>query len=234
MRTLVVSAALVFAARHASAQAALSAAKKAAQNAVVATNAHTDAMQRPEAQSQPKAAAPAPKTAAPAPKTEAAPTKPAPVATAKKAASAAASKAQEKSDAAAQTPAGTQAPGTQLDVATADTSSPPPSIMREVFGYAKEGRRDPFVSLLTTSELRPTMSDLRLTTILQDLGGRNSVAILRDVASNTQYRVRVGSTLGRMRVSAIRGLTVLLTIDEFGTTRQDSLVLRDSTKVRKP
>jgi len=35
-----------------------------------------------------------------------------------------------------------------------------------------------------------------------------------------------------MRVSAIRQKTVLFTIDEFGTTRQDSLVLGDSTKVR--
>jgi hypothetical protein len=35
-----------------------------------------------------------------------------------------------------------------------------------------------------------------------------------------------------MRVSAIRQKSILFTIDEFGTTRQDSLVLGDSTKVR--
>lgn len=117
---------------------------------------------------------------------------------------------------------------------TKDTAGPPPSIMREVFEYAREGRRDPFVSLLTTTELRPTLSDLRLTSVLLDLGGRNSVAILRDLTTNEQHRVRVGSTLGRMRVTAIRPGTVLMTIDEFGMTRQDSLVLRDSTKVRRP
>jgi len=109
---------------------------------------------------------------------------------------------------------------------------PPPSILREAYDYGKDGRRDPFVSLLTTNDLRPTMSDLRLTGILFDHLGRRSVATLRDVATNAQYRVMTGSTLGRMRIAAIRLKTVLFTIDEFGTTRQDSLVLGDSTKAR--
>jgi hypothetical protein len=123
-------------------------------------------------------------------------------------------------------------PGGRLDVATRDTGGPPPTIMREEFEYSRGGRRDPFVSLLTTNELRPTISDLRLTSILFDMSGRRSVAILRDVATNAQYRVTNGSTLGRMRVAAIRITAVVFTIDEFGTTRQDSLVLRDSTKAR--
>jgi hypothetical protein len=124
--------------------------------------------------------------------------------------------------------------GTKLDVAppAADTVAPLPSIMREVFEYSRDGRRDPFVSLLTTNELRPAMSDLRLTSILYDHTGRRSLAILRDIGTNAQYRVTEGSTLGRMRVSAIRVKTVVFTIDEFGTTRRDSLVIGDSTKVR--
>jgi len=44
--------------------------------------------------------------------------------------------------------------------------------------------------------------------------------------------VFVGSTLGRMRVNAIRMKAVVFTIDEFGTTRQDSLFLGDSTRMR--
>jgi hypothetical protein len=112
-----------------------------------------------------------------------------------------------------------------------DTAGTTPTIMRESYDYSREGRRDPFVSLLTTNELRPTMSDLRLTGILFDQGG-HSVATLRDVATNASYRVTAGTALGRMRVSAIRLKTVVFTIDEFGTTRQDSLVLGDSTKVR--
>jgi len=104
-------------------------------------------------------------------------------------------------------------------------------IMREAYDYSREGRRDPFVSLLTTNELRPTMSDLRLTGILFDQGG-HSVATLRDLGTNASYRIATGAILGRMRVSAIRLKTVVFTIDEFGTTRQDSLYLGDSTKVR--
>ena len=125
-------------------------------------------------------------------------------------------------------------PGTRLDVAAAsDTMGSTPVIMRESYTYSRDGRRDPFVSLLTTNELRPTMSDLRLTGILFDHSGGHSVATLRDVTSNAQYRVSEGSTLGRMRVSAIRVKTVVFTIDEFGTTRRDSLILGDTTQVRK-
>ena len=123
-------------------------------------------------------------------------------------------------------------PVTKLDIAGIDTAGTAPVILRESYAFAKDGRRDPFVSLLTTNELRPTMSDLRLTGIVFAEGEGRSVAMLRDVATNASYRVSAGSTLGRMRVSAIRQKTVLFTIDEFGTTRQDSLVLGDSTKVR--
>jgi hypothetical protein len=123
-------------------------------------------------------------------------------------------------------------PITKLDIAGVDTAGTPPVILRESYAFSKDGRRDPFVSLLTTNELRPTMSDLRLTGIVFAEGEGRSVATLRDVASNASYRVSTGATLGRMRVSAIRQKSILFTIDEFGTTRQDSLVLGDSTKVR--
>jgi hypothetical protein len=125
-------------------------------------------------------------------------------------------------------------PGTKLEVAPArpDTSGPPPSIYRETFEYNSEGRRDPFVSLLTTNELRPTLSDLRLTGILFDHTGRNSIATFRDLTNSAQYRVTIGSVLGRMRVTAIHTQNVVFTIDEYGTTRRDSIALKDSTKVR--
>jgi hypothetical protein len=129
-------------------------------------------------------------------------------------------------------PAGSHAPVRTLTIAQKDTTSPPTTIMREAYDYSASGRRDPFVSLLSTNELRPAMSDLRLTGILFDHAGGHSVATLRDLATNAQYRVIVGSGLGRMRVSAIRMKTVLFTIEEFGSSRQDSLVLGDSTKAR--
>jgi hypothetical protein len=122
-------------------------------------------------------------------------------------------------------------PGTQLNVAKADTIAVPTVIYREAYAYAADGRRDPFVSLLTTNELRPTLSDLKLSTIIYAPAGR-SVAILRDQTNGAQYRVTTGSALGRMRVNAIHVLSVLFTIEEFGTSRVDSLVLRDTTNRR--
>jgi hypothetical protein len=103
--------------------------------------------------------------------------------------------------------------------------------MRETFAYSRDARRDPFVSLMTTSDLRPTMSDLRLTGILYDLSGRRPVAILRDLAGG-QWRVTTGMTLGRMRVAQIKPKTVIFTIEEFGFSRNDSLLLGDTTRVR--
>lgn len=193
-----VIAALFVAAASASAQDPLTNAKNKALGAKKAADAHTEAMQHPEAQA-PAAKAPAAKASAP--KSNGQPAKGQPA----------------------------KGQSSKLEVAKKDTAGPPPSIYREVFAYARDGRRDPFVSLLTTNELRPTISDLRLTGILFDHSGRNSLATLRDITNNAQYRVGVGSVLGRMRVSAIRTLTIVFTIDEFGTTRRDSLTLRDST-----
>ncbi len=109
----------------------------------------------------------------------------------------------------------------------------PSFVMREVFDYDRNGTRDPFVSLINTSDLRPVISDLKLIGILYDQSGRRSVAILRDQQS-TLYRSMVGQTLGRMRVSRITPRAVIFTIEEFGMNRQDSLVLMDTTKTRIP
>jgi Tfp pilus assembly protein PilP len=103
---------------------------------------------------------------------------------------------------------------------------------REVFDYNAAGRRDPFLSLMTTSELKPLLTDLRLVGVLTDISGRNSVAILRDITSKEQYRVKVGQTLGRMRVTRIEPKSVVFTIEEFGFSRQETLVMGDSTQAR--
>lgn len=106
-------------------------------------------------------------------------------------------------------------------------------INRELFQYDADGRRDPFVSLLTTSDLRPLLSDLKLVAVAFDPNGRNSVAVMRDITSKEQYRVRVGQTLGRMRVAAIQEKAVVFTIEEFGFSRQEMLAMTaDSTKTR--
>jgi hypothetical protein len=105
---------------------------------------------------------------------------------------------------------------------------------REVFRYDADGRRDPFVSLVKSSEIRPTMSDLRLTTIAFDPVGNNSVAILRDIGTKEQYRVKVGTPLGRMRVVRIEPKVVTFALEEFGFSRQESLAIGDTTIKRNP
>lgn len=104
---------------------------------------------------------------------------------------------------------------------------------RETFAYDRSGRRDPFISLMSTSELRPLISDLRLVGITYDAGGRNSIAVLRDLGTKEQYRVRVGHSLGRMRVASIAPRALVFTIEEFGYSRQETLALGDSNKERK-
>lgn len=99
------------------------------------------------------------------------------------------------------------------------------SFEREVFAYVGMGRRDPFASPIETGELRPLLSDLRLVGIIYDAGGRNSVAVLRDLSTTQQYRAKTGQLLGRLRVSQIRPQEVVLTIEEFGFSRQEVLQL---------
>jgi hypothetical protein len=105
---------------------------------------------------------------------------------------------------------------------------------REVFRYDPAGRRDPFVSLITSSEIRPLITDLRLTTVAYDATGTGSVAVLRDLGTKEQYRVKIGSTLGRMRVVRIDPKSVTFALEEFGYGRQETLSMGDSTSMRKP
>jgi len=106
---------------------------------------------------------------------------------------------------------------------------------RETFAYDQSGRRDPFVSLMSVDELRPVITDLQIVGIAFDPSGRSSVAVLRDVSSKDkdQYRVRVGQSLGRMRVASIAKKHVVFTIEEFGFSRQEKLVLGDPNQERK-
>jgi hypothetical protein len=117
-------------------------------------------------------------------------------------------------------------PGAEMDTAGKVV------LRREVFAYEGNGRRDPFVTLMTVGELRPMISDLAISGILIDPTGRNSVAVLRDVSSREQYRVKVGQQLGRMRVARITQKSVTFTIEEFGYSRQQELAIEDSNQAR--
>ena len=155
-----------------------------------------------------------------------------------------AASAQASAQAATRTPrAGTAAkpasstskvPAANVPAPAAADTMPKVLINREVFQYEGAGRRDPFVSLLSTSELKPMLNDLKLVGVVFDARGANSVAVLRDVTSKEQYKVKVGQTLGRMRVAAIQQKAVIFTIEEFGYSRQELLPIAppDSTKMR--
>jgi hypothetical protein len=105
------------------------------------------------------------------------------------------------------------------------------SLVRESFNYTADGRRDPFMSLMKTGELRPAVSDLKLVTVIYDPAGR-SVGILRDLTTKEQYRIKVGQTLGRMRVASIQPKSLTFTVIAIGTTFQEVLALNDTTRAR--
>jgi hypothetical protein len=130
-------------------------------------------------------------------------------------------------------PASAQQPNGQEQLApsSAEGLDSTVTILREAFVYDRGGRRDPFLSLMGTDELRPLISELRLVGVLYN--SQRQVAILRDVETNQQYRVTVGSSVGRMRVAQIRPRSVIFNIEEFGFSRQDSLVLGDTSTVRR-
>jgi hypothetical protein len=129
--------------------------------------------------------------------------------------------------------ADTPAPRTSAPPATAAAAGAGSQVIsRETFNYLGSGRRDPFVSLMNTEDLRPLFQDLKLVAVAYDATGPNSVAVLRDVTSKMQYRVKVGQEIGRMRVASISQKSVLFGIEEFGYSRQETLAMTDSTKVR--
>ena len=139
----------------------------------------------------------------------------------------------------------------RVTTSTGTTAKPErPTFEREIFAYERSGRRDPFTSLMTSSEIRPLFADLRLVGVAYDPSGRSSVAVLREDAQDPsagknkggakstadvpQYRVKEGQQLGRMRVARIGVRSVTFTIEEFGYSRQETLTLSDSNTEKKP
>ena len=110
--------------------------------------------------------------------------------------------------------------------AAAAQRAPETQLSREVFAFRGSGR-DPFRSLITSGEVRPLFEDLRLTAVVYDARyPARSEAVLRDVAVNKRYDVRVDDQVGRLRVVEIRANAVVFMLEEFGVERQVSLALR--------
>jgi len=231
------------------------AAKNAARRVAAATNAHIAAMQNtdgpaPQAATRPRPTPPTRVAEAPRGATTA-PSGPASTATGAPASPSKAARSKTTPTTASATRAHDPAPhgaaakgrdtvtitgpqGTQGDGTTSISERGGKNeiaLMREEFTYNPDGRRDPFVSLIASGELRPMISDLKLVTVIYDPSGR-SVAILRDVSTKEQYRVKTGQTLGRMRVSRIDLKSVTFVLEEFGYSRQETLALNDSTNAR--
>ena len=226
MRLLVLTGALTLAAAsvapavHAQSLPNVSGIKKTTTRAVDKTNAHTIAMTNVDSIANAANAANAAKATGGA--------------AAGGSSTTAAKRAVEKADTARGSRArATVASGAKAATRAAEADTAGKVVLRrEVFAYDQSGRRDPFVSLMTVGELRPMISDLIVSGILIDPSGRGSVAVLRDVNTKEQYRVRVGQQLGRMRVARIAQKAVTFTIEEFGYSRQQELALEDSNQAR--
>ena len=109
---------------------------------------------------------------------------------------------------------------------------------REIFSYSGDGRRDPFVSLMASDEggIRPLLVDLSVIGIIYDHTGRNSIATVVDGTNAKVYNIHVGSILGRMKVLKIDQGSITLNLDEFGFSRQETLLLSTPTRAagRRP
>jgi len=105
------------------------------------------------------------------------------------------------------------------------------AVFRESFAYGGASR-DPFVSLITSANVGPEISDLQLVGIYLDLRySGNSIAVLRDKKTSKRYKLRRDEQLGRLRVAQIRPKDVVFTIQDFGYERQETLSLRKQEDV---
>ncbi|MCX5761078.1 MAG: hypothetical protein NTW72_06165 [Gemmatimonadetes bacterium] len=73
-----------------------------------------------------------------------------------------------------------------------------------------------------------------MTGIIYDARGINSVVVMRDMSTQQQYRAKVGMILGRAKVSQIRPQEIVMTIDEYGFSRQEILKLNVQQTKGKP
>ena len=113
-----------------------------------------------------------------------------------------------------------------------DSAPPPQALLREVFAY-EGGGRDPFMSLLRSGDVRPLISDLKLTTIVYDARyAARSVAVLRDITNRRIYHVKTGDIIGRLKVTQIRPREIVFTVQEFGFERQETLSLAKQEETR--
>jgi hypothetical protein len=124
--------------------------------------------------------------------------------------------------------AGSAAPAAaqQAGPATVTPVSEPKLVFdREVFHYPGKARRDPFRALTATAS-GPLFQDLRLHMILYSEDPAQSVVSLSD-ASQKQYRLRRGDSVGNATVIDIGPTRVVFSVLDFGIRRQETLNLKE-------
>lgn len=106
-----------------------------------------------------------------------------------------------------------------------DTTAGKVEYKREIFHYTG-GSRDPFQTLMTSGDVRPMLTDLRLVSIIYDPTYGRSVAVVRESPGDKIHRLRRGDVIGRLRVLRIREYEVVFQVEEFGFERQETLSLQ--------
>jgi hypothetical protein len=97
---------------------------------------------------------------------------------------------------------------------------------REVFQYHGVGRPDPFRPLLNAADLGVRLEDLRLTAVVYHPNPRLALAVFTRGDTSRAIRVRVGQRIGGLTVLAIYPRRVDVRVDEFGTSRVESVGLK--------
>ncbi|HEX5725294.1 MAG TPA: hypothetical protein VFX98_07495, partial [Longimicrobiaceae bacterium] len=104
---------------------------------------------------------------------------------------------------------------------------------REVFAYPRGGRPDPFQPLIGRADAGLRVEDLRLTSVVYSANPRLAMAIFAVGDSARRYRVRVGQRLGNLTVLRILPRQVDVRVDDFGSSRVESIPLRRSQRAQE-
>jgi hypothetical protein len=99
---------------------------------------------------------------------------------------------------------------------------------REVFEYSRNGRPDPFRSLVRDDDLGVRIEDLELRGIVYHSDPSQSVAVLTQRDSDRRIHARIGERVGSVRIVAIRSETVDVVVEELGVARRETLRMERS------
>ena len=94
---------------------------------------------------------------------------------------------------------------------------------REVFRYYPSGRPDPFRPLVGDADLGVRLEHLALRGVVSHTDPSRSVAVLAREGQQRLVRVRIGQSIGGIRVLAIRPNSIDVLVEELGVARRATL-----------